>query len=211
MKHIKQGLNVFLAGVMLTAGVAFAQQPPSPHATPPPAVTQQLVPPAVVPAVTTDTTLATPPAILPPADGAAPAVTATGELNPNDIAPLVFSYWEHAAINDARLSRGLVRPPTEEELMKDLKTKQEAKQKPTPEEREIKLGGIVYTTGADWTIWLNGKRVTPDAIPKEVIDLKVFKEYVEMKWFDDYTNQIFPLRLRPHERFNIDSRIFLPG
>jgi hypothetical protein len=32
-----------------------------------------------------------------------------------------------------------------------------------------------------------------------------------MKWFDEYTNQVFPIRLRPHQRFNIDARMFLPG
>jgi hypothetical protein len=95
--------------------------------------------------------------------------------------------------------------------MRDLKTAPAEKVKPPPEEREITLGGIVYVDGDDWTIWLNGKRVNPKAIPKEVIDLKVYKEYVEMKWFDDYTNQIFPLRMRTHQRFNLDARIFLPG
>jgi hypothetical protein len=133
------------------------------------------------------------------------------DVNPNDIAPVIFTYWEHVAINDARNARGAVRPPTEEELAHDLHKAPDEKIKPPPEDREIKLGGIMFISGKDWTIWLNGKRVTPQAIPKEIIDLKVFKEYVEMKWFDDYTNQIFPLRLRTHERFNIDSRIFLPG
>lgn len=134
------------------------------------------------------------------------------DINPNEMLPLVLSYWEHVAISDARNSRGLVRPPTEEELMKDLRKQPgDKKVKPPPEEREINLEGIVFRTDADWTIWLNGKRVTPTAVPREVIDLKVYKEYVEMKWFDDYSNQIFPIRLRPHQRFNIDTRIFLPG
>ncbi len=146
-------------------------------------------------------------------DEAVPAMPQVfeGGINPNEINPIVFSYWERAAINDARNYRGQTRAPTEEELMRGIKTPGEQKVKPPPEEREIKLGGIVFVDAADWAIWLNGKRVTPTAIPREVMDLKVYKEYVEMKWFDDYTNQIFPLRIRAHERFNIDSRIFLPG
>ncbi|MGB4056550.1 MAG: hypothetical protein WBK77_00505 [Alphaproteobacteria bacterium] len=139
------------------------------------------------------------------------AVVESGELDPNKIPSVLFTYWEHTAIADAKSSIGAVRPPTEEELMRDLKTKQVDKVKPPPEERDIRLGGIVYVTNDDWTVWLNGKRVTPDAIPSEVLDLKVRKEYIEMKWFDDYTNQIFPIRLRAHQRFNIDSKIFLPG
>ena len=79
------------------------------------------------------------------------------------------------------------------------------------EKREIILGGILYVSDDDWTIWLNGKRVTPKALPKEVIDLKVYDAHIEVKWFDDWTNQIFPIRLKTHQRFNIDTRIFLPG
>lgn len=126
--------------------------------------------------------------------------------------PLVLTYWEHIAIKEARNSRGLVRPPTESELMRDLKTTDQApKPKPPPEQREIRLGGLVYHGKKDWVIWLNNKRVTPEALPTEVLDLIVYKEYVEMKWFDEWSNQIYPIRLRPHQRFNIDTRIFLPG
>lgn len=137
--------------------------------------------------------------------------TFEGGVDPNAIGPIVFTYWERAAIQDARKARGLVRPPTEAELMRDLGGEKTSKNKPPPEEREVRLGGIVYIDPEEWTIWLNGKRVTPDALPPEVLDLQVYKEYVEIKWLDDYTNQILPLRLRAHERFNIDARIFLPG
>ena len=134
-------------------------------------------------------------------------------FNPEEYISLVFTHWEHVAIQDAKRSRGLVRPPTEAELTRDLKTREDELEriKPPPEKREIRLAGIVYRKGGDWTIWLNEQRVTPDAIPEEVLDLKVYKTYIELKWFDDYTNQIFPIRLRPHQRFNIDTRIFLPG
>jgi hypothetical protein len=135
-----------------------------------------------------------------------------GSVNPTQIPSLLFTFWEHAAIRDARNRIGLVRAPTEDELNKALKESAPVnKPKPPPEEREIKLGGIVYAAKDDWTIWLNGQRVTPEALPKEIIDLRVYGNYVEMKWLDDYTLQIYPLRMRAHQRFNLDSRIFLPG
>lgn len=133
------------------------------------------------------------------------------QINPNSIPSVLFTHWEHAAISDAKRFRGETRSVTEFELKRDIETRQSDKPRPPPEKREIKLGGIVYVKSDDWTIWLNNQRVTPKAIPPEVMDLKVHKEYIEMKWFDDYTNQIFPLRLRTHQRFNIDSRVFLPG
>lgn len=134
-------------------------------------------------------------------------------FNADEYSSLVFTHWEHVAIKDAVKYRGKTRGVTEAELMRDLKKREDQaeKVKPPPEEREIRLSGIVYHGGKDWTIWLNEQRVTPDAIPEEVMDLKVYKTYIEFKWFDDYTNQIFPIRLRPHQRFNIDTRIFLPG
>lgn len=126
---------------------------------------------------------------------------------------ILFTHWEHVAIQDARRYVGDTRNVTDSELAKDLKQREDIgeKIKPPPEEREIRLSGIVFHGKADWAIWLNEERITPDAIPKEVMDLRVYKEYIEFKWFDEYTNQIFPIRLRPHQRFNIDTRIFLPG
>ncbi len=77
--------------------------------------------------------------------------------------------------------------------------------------REIKLSGLLYKSKSDWIIWLNGKRITPKSLPTEVYDIKVYKNYIELEWFDGNTNQIFPIRLRPHQRFNLDARMFLPG
>jgi hypothetical protein len=141
-----------------------------------------------------------------------PSQSAGPVFNDEQYPPLVLTYWEHIAIKEARNARGLVRPPSESELMRDLKTTDQApKPKPPPEQREIRLGGLVYHGKKDWVIWLNDRRVTPEALPTEVLDLIVYKEYVEMKWFDEWSNQIYPIRLRPHQRFNIDTRIFLPG
>ncbi|MBX2835086.1 MAG: hypothetical protein KTR28_08970 [Micavibrio sp.] len=133
-------------------------------------------------------------------------------FNPNEYNSLLFTYWELTAIEDARASTGDVRGVEDYELARAMKEGEgDPKPMPPPEQRDIKLGGIVYHGKDDWTIWLNSKRVTPKALPTEVHDLRVHSEYIEMKWFDEYTNQIFPIRLRPHQRFNIDSRMFLPG
>ncbi|HBR69792.1 MAG TPA: hypothetical protein DEA55_10500 [Rhodospirillaceae bacterium] len=129
------------------------------------------------------------------------------EVNPNDMTSLLFTYWEYTAIMEAKRAQGSVRPPTEAELRASVPG--EELPKPPPEQRELRLAGIVYVAHDDWTIWLNEKRVTPDAVPPEAVDLVVFKEYIELKWHDPYTNQIFPIRLRPHQRFNLDARIFL--
>lgn len=136
------------------------------------------------------------------------------DINPSAIPSLLFTYWEYNALQDAKRSRGVVRPPSDNELAAIGETpaaEQAVKPKPPPEQRYLKLGGIVYVHNKDWTIWLNGKMVTPKALPPEAIDLVVKKEYIDIKWFDEYTNQVFPVRLRPHQRFNLDTRIFLPG
>lgn len=144
-------------------------------------------------------------------EGADPLMAGVAQdslLSPQDIPSLFFTYWQHEAIMEAKNSRGAVRPPTQAEL--DAMSR-ENMPKPPPEERELRLGGIVYVNNKEWTVWLNGERVTPDAVPKEVLDLQVFKEYIEVKWLDEYTNRVFPIRLRTHQRFNMDMRIFLPG
>lgn len=119
-------------------------------------------------------------------------------VNVNMMPSLFFTVWEHDLVLDAR--RGLItRDPTTEDGIAETGP------------RDIALGGIVYHNGAEWTIWLNSLRVSPTAIPDEVLDLKVYKDYIELEWFDESTNQIFPIRMRPHQRFNLDTRMFLPG
>lgn len=114
---------------------------------------------------------------------------------------LFFSTWQHDLITSARSGLN-VRPP-------GIDDGTEGSIGDAP--REIALAGIVYTSKSDWTIWLNNMRVSPGRLPSEVMDLKVYKDHVDLEWFDSTTNQIFPIRLRAHQRFNLDSRIFLPG
>ncbi len=139
----------------------------------------------------------------------AKAPTKVQDISPDKIPSILFTYWEHTALLDAKKSRGRVRPPTHSEMRATLP--QDDRPRPPPEARYIRLGGILYSSTEEWTIWLNGKRVTPKAMPREVLDLKVSEEFIDIKWHDDYTNQIYPVRLKPHHRFHLDMRIFLPG
>jgi hypothetical protein len=77
--------------------------------------------------------------------------------------------------------------------------------------RELSLGGIFYKGGGDWIVWLNNQRLTPDRLPKELQDIKVYKNYVEIKWRDQNGGKVHAVRLRPNQRYNMDSRSFAPG
>lgn len=130
-------------------------------------------------------------------------------VNTNQMASLFFTTWEENLVADAR--KGLVtRPATVEEV--EESQEQVAKAAPPPMgPRELSLGGIVFISSGDWAVWLNGQKITPDKLPPEIVDIRVQKDYIKLKWYDAYTNQIFPIKLKSHQRFNIDSRIFLPG
>lgn len=122
------------------------------------------------------------------------------------IKSLFFTHWHYQAIKDAKNSQGVVRLPSDWEL-----NKENTDDVIDPGPRDVSLGGILYKSDDNWTIWLNGQRITPDAVPPEVLDLRVFDSHIEIKWHDDYTDKIFPIRMRAHERFNLDTRTFLPG
>jgi hypothetical protein len=76
--------------------------------------------------------------------------------------------------------------------------------------RDLKLSGLIYNTEDDWSLWINGIKVTPKKKMDEIRHLSVYKDYIEIKWFDAETNRIYPVRMRPYQRFNIDTGRFLP-
>jgi|GEM_PF-2737812 len=126
------------------------------------------------------------------------------DVSLNGMPSLFLTPSEQSLLQEARLGF-TTRLPTDFEI-------QQAEQGNIPMgPRELALGGIVYLSSGDWTIWLNSEKITPKNLPPEILDIKVRKNSIKLKWFDAFTNQIFPIKLRTHQRFNIDTRIFLPG
>lgn len=125
--------------------------------------------------------------------------------DPAEIPTLFFTLWQYSLLKEARKGGFTNRAPAPYE------TEQKSDEDRVKGIREISLSGILYHSLDTWTVWLNGERVTPDAIPKEIMDIQVKSDHIDLKWYDAFTNQIFPIRLRTHQRFNLDSRIFLPG
>lgn len=133
------------------------------------------------------------------------------DVTPANLTSLFFNKWQYALLVEAK--RGFLSRPSQSRSPasnNDMMMGVDEEQKPRGI-RELFLSGISYASPKTWTIWLNGQRVTPGALPPQVMDLKVSRDYIDLKWFDEYSNLIFPIRIRPHERFNLDSRIFLPG
>ena len=126
-------------------------------------------------------------------------------VTPEEVSSLFFTAWQHALLQEAKIGFQTALPQPGSVASSGSQAPRD------PGIREISLGGIAFSTADRWTVWLNGVRITPDAIPDAVMDIKVSRAYIDLKWFDGYTNKIFPIRLRPQERFNLDSRIFLPG
>lgn len=129
----------------------------------------------------------------------------------NEMPSLFFTKWEHDLLIEARLG-STTRPvnpgdPGEMEVFALPGDTTGVAGAPT----EVELGGILYVSPSDWTIWLNGARVTPTAIPSMIMDIKVFKSHIDMEWLDRGSNQIYPIRLRAHQKFNLESRMFLPA
>ncbi|MGE4314491.1 MAG: hypothetical protein AB7E85_09530 [Pseudobdellovibrionaceae bacterium] len=132
-----------------------------------------------------------------------------------DFPSLLFLPGEHSSLEAAKATF-VARPVTPDEVEDSLKDGLDGEDgtggpQLVPAIREISLGGIMYNAPDDWIIWLNKEKITPEALPEEVMGVDVHKDYVELRWFDKQTNKIFPVRLRPNQRFNLDALLFLPG
>lgn len=130
------------------------------------------------------------------------------DSEPSTARPVLFTIQEYQLIEEARLVN---LPPEQGGAV----TAETAKQIIERGARDLFLSGILFHSSTDWTIWFNKERLTivdnPKELPDEMKDLKVYSDHIEFNWFDAYTNKIYALKMRPHQRFNIDRRIFLPG
>lgn len=133
------------------------------------------------------------------------AAEVDGLRKPTDSFSIFFTPRELALIENAK--EGVVARLATDSELNDAQNEKSVPQGP----REISVGGILFLNSDNWAIWINNQKITPQRIPPEITDINVGKDYVRLKWYDAYTNQIFPIKLKTYQRFNIDTRIFLPG
>lgn len=129
------------------------------------------------------------------------------DVKPQELSSLFFTLWQYQLLQDAKRLYHTHPVPIE-----DIKNSGDARAKPRSV-RELSVGGILYRGPEDWTVYLNGQRITQDrnTLPDQVMDIKVAEDHIDLKWFDTFTNLIFPVRLREHQRFNLDVRMFITG
>jgi hypothetical protein len=81
-----------------------------------------------------------------------------------------------------------------------------------PERRVIRIAGVLWRSGSDWIVWMNGQKVTPKKLMKEIVDIQVENSsYVKLKWYDVGLNVVISITLRPHQTYDITTGILLPG
>ncbi len=77
--------------------------------------------------------------------------------------------------------------------------------------RVLRLSGMMYKSPNNWVIWLNGKRVTPNRLLPEIIDISVDGSKVHLKWFDYGINDVISITLKPNQTYDLETGILLPG
>ena len=76
--------------------------------------------------------------------------------------------------------------------------------------RRIRFSGMLYTSSESWIVWLNGKRLTPGRLLPEIVDIKVDRKEIHLKWSDHVLKKIISISLKPHQVYDIDTGILLP-
>lgn len=142
------------------------------------------------------------PAAAPPADPMIGGMT-QAELNAYFRGSFLFSPLDVAAIQ--RALRG--KATTSETLRKE-----DMPNAAIPAKRSIRISGVIYRAAEDWVVWMNGKKVTPDNLLPEIIDISVEDTSdVNLKWYDSGLNQVIAIKMRPHQTYDIVTGILLPG
>lgn len=76
-----------------------------------------------------------------------------------------------------------------------------------PIDRKIKLSGIYYKDDATWIVWLNGYKLHPRYLLKEIHRIEVKKDEVFLSWYDIGLNDVIDIRMRPHQIYDIVTGI----
>lgn len=80
-----------------------------------------------------------------------------------------------------------------------------------PQVRTITLTGVLYKNPDDWLIWLNGQKLNPHNLFKEIVDIQVFKDSrVRLKWYDIGLDGVIDVTMRPHQKYDIVTGLLLP-
>ncbi len=80
---------------------------------------------------------------------------------------------------------------------------------PIPTKRIISVSGLLYRSPGDWIVWLNGHKLVPGARLPELVDIKVERDRVHLKWFDIGMAKILSITLRPRQTYDITSGVML--
>jgi len=140
--------------------------------------------------------MATPDAAAADTAAAAAATPAPATLNEPFRDTLLFSGVEVAAVREAAAGR------RSNEAFLDAE-----KVELIPIDRKIKLSGIYYKDDTTWIIWLNGYKLHPRYLLKEIHRIEVKKDEVSLSWYDIGLNDVINIKLRPHQVYDIVTGI----
>ena len=80
-----------------------------------------------------------------------------------------------------------------------------------PQRRLIQVSGVLYRGKGDWIVWINNRKVTPNKLLPEILEIKVNNSsYVHLKWFDVGLNAVIAITMRPNQTYDITSGVLLP-
>lgn len=80
---------------------------------------------------------------------------------------------------------------------------------PIPTKRIISVSGLLYRSPGDWIVWLNGHKLVPGSRLPELVDIRVERDRVHLKWFDIGMAKILSITLRPRQTYDITSGVML--
>lgn len=80
---------------------------------------------------------------------------------------------------------------------------------PISTKRIISVSGLLYRSPGDWIVWLNGHKLVPGTRLPELVDIKVERDRVHLKWFDIGMAKILSITLRPRQTYDITSGVML--